>query len=109
MKERAAAVGLNAVEYEKAIRASVKRLKELRKQAHSIEARYYEGQPNWKLIITNSILWIQYYLAGGPHVDQTPVWLDSVTGNGDGFYHLFHMEFDRIWERCLPTPINLSS
>jgi len=46
-------------------------LKFLRKQAHSIEARYYEGQPNWKLIATNSTLWVQYYLPGGPHVDQT--------------------------------------
>lgn len=109
MKGRAQAVGINPVDYEKAIRESVRRLKALRKQAHSIEARYYEGQPNWKLIVTNSTLWVQYYLPGGPHVDQTPVWLVSVTENGDGFYHLFHMEFDRIWERCALTPINLNS
>jgi hypothetical protein len=69
MKGRAAAVGMNSNDYEKAIRESVRRLKLLRKQAHSIEARYYEGQPNWKLIVTNSTLWIQYYLPGGPHVD----------------------------------------
>jgi hypothetical protein len=109
MKGRAAAVGINPNDYEKAIRESVKRLKILRKQAHSIEARYYEGQPNWKLIITNSTLWVQYYLPGGPHVDQTPVWLVSVTNNSDGFYHLFHMEFDRVWERCVGSPINLNS
>jgi hypothetical protein len=109
MKGRAAAVGVNPSDYEKAIRESVRRLKVLRKQAHSIEARYYEGQPNWKLIITRSTLWVQYYLPGGPHVDQTPVWLVSMTENRDGFYHLFHMEFDRVWERCVGSPINLNS
>jgi hypothetical protein len=109
MKGRAAAVGVNALDYERAIKESVKRLKFLRKQAHSIEARYYEGQPNWKLIVTNSTLWVQYYLPGGPHVDQTPVWLVSMTDNHDGFYHLFHMEFDRVWERCFGSPINLNS
>jgi hypothetical protein len=109
MKGRAAAVGINAAEYEKAIKESVRRLKFLKKQAHSIEGRYYEGQPNWKLIVTNSTLWVQYYLPGGPHVDQTPVWLVSATDNTDGFYHLFHMEFNRIWERCVLSPINLNS
>ncbi len=109
MKGRAAAVGINPNDYEKAIRESVKRLRVLRKQAHSVEARYYEGQPNWKLIITNSTLWVQYYLPGGPHVDQTPVWLVSVTDNVDGFYRLFHMEFDRVWERCAGSPINMNS
>jgi hypothetical protein len=109
MRGRAAAVGVNASEYSRAVRESVRRLKTLRKQAHSIEARYYEGQPNWKLIITNSVLWVQYYLPGGPHVDRTPVWLVSVTDNGDGFYHLFHMEFDRVWERCVGSIVNLNS
>jgi hypothetical protein len=109
MRGRAAAVGTNAAEYEKAIKESVRRLKFLKKQAHPIEGRYYEGQPNWKLIVTNSTLWVQYYLPGGPHVDQTPVWLVSATDNADGFYHLFHMEFNRIWERCVLSPINLNS
>jgi hypothetical protein len=109
MKGRAAAVGWSATEYEKAIKESVRRLKFLKKQAHSIEGRYYEGQPNWKIIATNSTLWIQYYLPGGPHVDQSPVWLVSATNNADGFYHLFHIEFNRVWERCVLSPINLNS
>ena len=72
LSSRAAAVGIHSNDYEKAIRESVKRLRSLRKQAHSIEARYYDGQPNWKLIVTNSTLRVQYYLLlGGPHVDQT--------------------------------------
>lgn len=108
MKGRAAAVGINSNDYEKAIKESVKRLRTLRNQAYSVEGRYYEGQPNWKLIITNSTVWVQYYLPGGPHVDQTPVWLVSVTPNADGFYHLFHLEFNRIWERCIANPIALN-
>jgi hypothetical protein len=107
MKGRADAVGVNPNDYEKAIRESVKRLRVLRKHAHSIEARYYDGQPNWKLIVTNATVWVQYYLPGGPHVDETPVWLFSVTDNADGVYHLFYMEFDRVWERCAPAQITL--
>jgi hypothetical protein len=32
----------------------------------------------------------------------------SATDNTDGFYHLFHMEFNRVWERCV-IAINLNS
>jgi hypothetical protein len=100
MKGRAAAVGVTVAEYTRAIKTSVRRLKDLKKKQHAVDARFYDGQPNWKLIITNSTLWIQYYQPGGPHVDQTPVWLVSATEGGDGLYHLFHMEFDRVWARC---------
>ncbi|RED36208.1 hypothetical protein BJ123_108144 [Rhodopseudomonas thermotolerans] len=107
MKRRAAAVGTNAADYKKAISTSVRRLKELRKAGHSIEVRYYDGKPNWKLMITNSTLWVQYYLPSGPHVDETPVWLLESTSNHDGLYHLFHMEFERIWERCAASRVDL--
>lgn len=108
MKGRALAVGITAREYKKHIQTSVKRLRFLRSKQKSVEARYYDGQPNWKLIITSQSLWVQYYLPGGPDVDQTPVWTMSMTENQDGFYHLFHMEFDRVWERCSNDAVNLN-
>jgi hypothetical protein len=96
---RAATVNVSMAEYKRAIAASVKRLRDLKHQQHSIEGRYYAGQPNWKLIITSRTCWLQYY-APGKHVDETPVWRFDTTEHGDGLYHLFAMEFERIWHRC---------
>jgi hypothetical protein len=96
---RAAALNVPIAEYRKAIAASVKRLRELNRQQYPVEWRHYDGQPNWKMIITNRTAWIQYYIPG-QHVDQTPVWRFDSTEHGDGLYHLFTMEFERIWRRC---------
>jgi hypothetical protein len=108
MYSRARAVGVTAGEYAKAIKISKRRLSELRKLQLSVEGRFYTGQPNWKLILTSTSAWIQYYVPGGPHVDETAVWLLSVTTNTDGLYHLFHMEFDRVWERCKDSMMGLN-
>jgi hypothetical protein len=105
---RARAVGVTPAEYVKAIKISRRRLSELRKAQLSVEGRFYTGQPNWKLILTSTSAWIQYYIPGGPHVDQTAVWILSVTTNTDGLYHLFHMEFERIWERCKDSMMSLN-
>ncbi|MGY4257372.1 hypothetical protein ACVI1L_004440 [Bradyrhizobium sp. USDA 4516] len=107
MVGRAKAVGVSPTDYVKAINASKRRLSELRKAQLPVEGRFYNGQPNWKLIMTSTGVWLQYYLPGGPHVDETPVWLISVTPNPDGLYHLFHMEFERIWDRCKGSPMGL--
>lgn len=108
MNGRARAVGVPTTEYTKAIKISKRRLSELRKAQLSVEGRFYTGQPNWKLILTSTSAWIQYYIPGGPHVDQTAVWILSVTTNTDGLYHLFHMEFERIWERCKDSVMPLN-
>jgi hypothetical protein len=96
---RAAAVNVSVTEYKRAIALSVKRLRDLRHQHHAIEGRYYEGQPNWKMIITSRTAWVQYYVPG-QHVDETAVWRFDSTLHGNGLYHLFAMEFERIWHRC---------
>jgi hypothetical protein len=108
MYGRARAVGVSTAEYAKAIKISKRRLSELRKAQLAIEGRFYTGQPNWKLILTSTSAWIQYYVPGGPHVDQTAVWILSVTTNTDGLYHLFHMEFERVWERCKDSVMGLN-
>jgi hypothetical protein len=97
---RAQSVKMAPADYKAAIARSTKRLKDLRGQLHSIEGRYYDGQPNWKLIITNRTAWVQYYVPDGRHVNQTPVWRFDATTTGDGLYYWFRMEFERIWRRC---------
>ncbi|MBS0249392.1 MAG: hypothetical protein JSR61_22500 [Proteobacteria bacterium] len=107
VRGRSQAVGMDTYEYNSAIRTSVSRLRELKRQQHSVEGRYYDGQLNWKLIITNRTIWVQYYLPGAGHVDSTPVWrLDSTASEGS-FYRYFYLEFDRIWRRCQTFPMEL--
>jgi len=104
---RARAVSIDPVEYKRAIRASERRLKDLRRQQHAVDGRFYTGQPNWKFIITSTTAWIQYYLPGGRHVNETPVWRFDATPDGDGMYGLFRIEFDRVWKRCNGNSMNL--
>jgi hypothetical protein len=104
---RAAAVSQTAAEYKKAIATSVKRLRDLRHQQHSVEGRFYDGLPNWKMIITNRTAWIQYYTPG-KHVQETPVWRFDTTEQGSGLYHLFRLEFERIWRRCEKNEMDLN-
>lgn len=97
---RASAIGVDAREYKTAIQSSVRRLEELKRQMHPIEGRFYDGQPNWKLIITSRTAWMQYYMPGGMHVDATPAWRFDHVEDASCLYHYFHMEFDRVWRRC---------
>jgi hypothetical protein len=105
---RAEAVGEDPAEYRRSIRTSERRLRELRRQHHAVDGRFYNGQPNWKMILTTTTVWLQYYAPGGQHVNQTPVWRFDATAQGDGLYHLFRMEFDRIWHRCEGNDMNLN-
>ena len=98
-KGRAAAVGIKTVEYKSAITTSVALLRDLRRQHHAVDGRFYDGQPNWKMIITSRTAWIQYY-APGQHVDESPVWRFDGNDDGNGLYYLFAAEFERIWRRC---------
>jgi hypothetical protein len=97
---RAASIGVDAQDYRNAVEASIRRLRDLKNQQHSIEGRLYDGQPNWKLIITNRTVWMQYYMPGGKHVDATPAWRFDLVDEPGCLYHYFHMEFDRVWRRC---------
>jgi hypothetical protein len=41
-------------------------------------------------------------------LDETPVWRFDSTEHGKGLYHLFAMEFDRIWHRCEGSEMHFS-
>jgi hypothetical protein len=104
MAGRAAAVGAQKAAYRRAILKSQTRLKDLQRRHYSIEGRFYNGQPNWKFIITSRTIWVQYYVPGGPNVNETSVWRFDSTG-ADCLYKLFCMEFERIWRRCAGNPM----
>jgi len=86
---------------------SQSRVRELHKTHHAIDGRFYAGQPNWKLIITSRSAWVQYYIPGGEHVSATPLFRFDASDDATCFYNLFHMEFDRIWRRCVDSPMKL--
>ena len=106
---RASSVGTDVRSYRKAIIASQARLRELRKQHRAVDGRFYDGQPNWKLIITSRTAWVQYYAPTGKHVNETPMYRFDASEDEDrsSLFHLFHMEFDRIWRRCAELPMKL--
>jgi hypothetical protein len=108
MVGRAKALGMTPQDYKRAIRTSERRLKELRSHQHAVEGRFYQGEPNWKLIITSTTAWVQYYVPGGPHVEENAVWHLGMAAYKEGFYHLFHMEFNRVWERCKASHMKLN-
>jgi hypothetical protein len=105
---RARSVNIAVRTYRKAILASQARVRDLRKSHHAVDGRFYDGQPNWKMIITSRTAWVQYYIPGGVHVAATPVFRFDVSDDASCFYNLFHMEFDRIWRRCEGSPMKLS-
>ena len=53
MAGRAASVGMDVRAYRKAIMKSQARLRALKNQQRAVDGRFYEGQPNWKLILTS--------------------------------------------------------
>lgn len=97
---RAKSVTVTPGEYRRSVDASERRLRDLRRLGRTVEGRYYKAQPSWKLIITNRTAWVQYYMPNGKHVAETPVWRFDVTPNGDGLFHLFYMDFARVWRGC---------
>lgn len=99
-RARARAVNKEPNTYKKSIKSSIRFIRELRTQSRHFYARYYDGKPNWKLIITDNRAWVQYYTPGGPDVANTPVYVLKKTESEFNLYNLFHHEFERIWERC---------
>jgi hypothetical protein len=105
---RAQSVGSNIRAYRKSILTSQRRLRDLKKQHRPVDGRFYNGQPNWKLIITSRTAWVQYYMPTGLHVNATPMYRLDATEDGSDLFHIFHLEFDRIWNRCADFPMKLT-
>jgi hypothetical protein len=108
MADRAMSISCNVNDYKRLIRTSQNRLRELRRRLpYSVAARFYDGQPNWKLILTSRTAWVQYYAPTGKNVNETPVFRFDATDDGSSLFHLFRMEYDRIWRRCEDHPMSL--
>ncbi len=106
MESPASAVNLPPKVYRGYITKSRKRLSALKKQGRHIEMKYYDGRPNWKMIITNERSWIQYYESGS-NVSDCPVFVFFNSQSPYNFYSIFYTEFMRIWARC-GDPVSLA-
>jgi hypothetical protein len=107
MHDRARSLNVNVRSYRKAIIGSQARLRELRRRDHAVDGRFYDGQANWKLLITSRTAWVQYYEPTGRHVQDNPIVRFDITEAETGLYHLFHMEFDRLWQLSAEYPMKL--
>jgi len=105
---RAGAVSTSAHEYRREIHLSVRRLRNLKKEHRAIvEGRFYAGQPNWKLIITDRTIWLQYYCSTGVSVNETSIYRFDITEQL-GFFHMFRSDFERIWQESKSMPMRVS-
>ena len=99
LPERAADVGMTEGEYREEIRAALEQIQRWRDSGHRISHRTYDSLPNWKIILTSRLVWVQYY-RHRKHVQETPVYQFYATNGETGLYHLFNEEFARIWRLC---------
>ncbi len=99
LKARALSLNMSEVQYRREIAAAIRQIKDWKREGRNVEYRTYDSVPNWKLILTKDVAWVQYYHMA-THVDGTPVYHFYATADRTGMYHLFLAEFRRIWKLC---------
>ena len=97
--ERARSVGMTEGAYREEIKTALEQIKKWQKAGRRVSHRTYDSPPNWKLILTSKLAWVQYY-RHQKHVQQTPVYQFYATFGETGLYHVFDDEFARIWRLC---------
>lgn len=95
-KNRATALNINEQNYREQVLDSLKFCKDLKGKGKSIEVRLYKRTPIWKMIQTNSFLWLQYYHPN-KHVDDTPVYALFADGAHNSLIFPFRDSFKRRW------------
>lgn len=99
LHQRAEDLGVSDAQYRRDIRRTLAQIEVWRRRGHIVSHRTYDSKPNWKLIVTNDLAWVQYYRMG-THVAETPVFQFFATDGQNGLYHLFYTEFWRVWNLC---------
>lgn len=95
-KNRATVLNINEQNYRKQVLDSLDFCKVLKSQGKSIEVRLYKRTPIWKMIQTNSFLWLQYYHPNR-HVDDTPVYALFSDKDHNSLIFPFRDSFKRRW------------
>ncbi len=96
---RAKSVGMSEIQYREQISMAINQLTEWKAQGHRVRHYLYDALPNWKILLTSKLVWVQYYR---PHqnVQDTPVYQFYATENRFGIHEAFRVEFLRIWDCC---------
>jgi hypothetical protein len=89
-------VGEKTTKYRSDIADSVKWLKGLSQRNTKVEVKTYDHLPNWKMILTDKHLWLQYYMPN-KHVDDSVVYIIYRNNNNSSLYEPFYNEFHRLW------------
>lgn len=97
--ERASDVKMPPTAYRQEIMLAIKQIEDWQASGRRVTYRTYDAPPNWKLILTNKLAWVQYY-RHRRHVQETPVYQFYATLGDTGLYHAFDDEFARIWRLC---------
>ena len=105
LTERANDVGMSEGAYREEINSALAQIEKWQRSGRRVSHRTYDSPPNWKLILTNKLAWVQYY-RHRMHVQETPVYQFYATFGETGLYHVFNDEFARIWRLCGPQSGN---
>lgn len=94
--ERAQSVGEKTAKYRSDITDSFRWLKGLSQRNPKVEVKTYDHLPNWKMILTDKHLWLQYYMPN-KHVDDSVVYIIYRNNDNSSLYEPFYNEFHRLW------------
>lgn len=68
----------------------------VRNHGRDLQVKLYKAIPIWKMILTNSVLWVQHYRANS-HVDDTPMFCFEYQPAHPGLFDGFLTVFEKRW------------
>ena len=95
--DRAKSIDVKVSDYRSETKKSLNYLKKLRETKEMLSVKLYSHLPNWKMVVTDKYLWLQYY-SSESHVDDTVVYMIYKNNNNQSLYTPFLYEFNRLWE-----------
>ena len=95
--DRAKSINVKVSDYRSETKRSLSYLKKLRETKESLSVKLYSHLPNWKMVLTDKYLWLQYYSSEN-HVEDTVVYMVYKNNDNQSLYTPFLYEFNRLWE-----------
>lgn len=107
-RQRASSVQQKLNSYKAEIRQATKFCESLAAEGKSIELRYYDWPPTWKVILTTGSFWLQHY-EQRRHVEEAPVITGYATQGGRDLYGGYYAYFDRMFKCSTHVPLGTKS
>lgn len=108
-KKRCGGLGMAESKYLDQILDSIDFCKDLAsQQLNSVQLRLYEGIPIWKMIMTNRVLWVQFYKPS-THFDNTPMYCFEFRDDGSTLFDGFRTVFTKRWDHDGSKHVDLAS